>query len=240
MSLLGETSPLPEKIVKRKTVVYKSRIDPTVIKLTAEKMKSRLFTKAGLFKPGPEEIRVVSIERSYEPYVVVDGRYRVDYFKKRVFTFDIGNEASGIKILDEDFEPEILRDVNGTRKVVRIEGEERRSYEDKAYLILDSSGREVSPDVVPSAPCEEHPTKVLKEHKHRVEKLDMSPAQAIDAVRSKIVNRPADLEGVGDEVFEVSEFATIYSPIFEITFRNVGTGEEKSVKVDGVTAKIIA
>jgi hypothetical protein len=67
----------------------------------------------------------------------------------------------------------------------------------------------------------------------------MSPAQAIDAVRSKIVHRPQDLEGVGDEVFEVSEFAVIYSPIFEITFRNVATGEEKSVKVDGVTAKII-
>ncbi len=239
MPLLAESNPLPEKIVKRKTVVYKSRIDPTVIKLTAEKMKSRLFTKAGFLKPGPEEIRVVSIERSYEPYVVVDGKYRVDYFKKRVFTFDVDNEASGVKILDEDFEPEVLRDVNGIRKGVRIEGEERRSYEDKAYLILDSSGREVSPDVVPSAPCEEHPAKVLKEHKHRIEKLDVSPAKAIEAVRSKIVNRPEDLEDVSGEVFEVSEYAVIYSPIFEISFRNVRTGEEKSVSVDGVTAKII-
>jgi len=32
----------------------------------------------------------------------------------------------------------------------------------------------------------------------------------------------------------------IYSPIYEITFQNVRTGEERLVKIDGVSAKIIS
>lgn len=239
MSLLTEVKPVPQKITKRKTIVYKSRIDPTVIKLTAEKMKSKLFTKVGFLKPGPEEIRVVSIDKYYEPYVVVDGKYRVDYFKKRVFTFDVDDEAREVVILNETFKPETLAQVEGTRKVVRIEGEERLSYEDKAYVILDASGREVSPDLVPSAPCEEHPHKVLKEFRKRMGKLKTTPEKEIELVKSRIVKRPADLGRVGKELFKISEHAVIYSPIYEITFRNVKTGEEKTVKIDGVTARIV-
>ena len=239
MSLLAEVNHVPEKIAKRKTIDYKSRIDPTVIKLTAEKMKSKLFTKVGFLKPGPGEIRVVSIDKYYEPYVVVDGKYRVNYFKKRVFTFDVDDGARDVRILNETFKPETLTDVAGTRKVVRIEGEERLSYEDKAYLILDASGREVSPELVPSAPCEEHPHKVLKEFRKRTGKVKTSPQKEIELVRSRIVKRPAGLGRVGKELFQISEHAVIYSPVYEITFRNVKTGEEKTVKIDGVTARIV-
>ncbi len=235
----AQTKPVPEKIAKRKTIVYKSRIDPAVIKLTAEKMKSRLFTKVGFLKPGPEEIRVVSIDRYYEPYVVVDGKYRVDYYKKRVFTVDVDDEARDVTIFNETVKPEILTDVGGTRKVIRIEGEERLFYEDKAYLIIDAAGREVEPDLVPSAPCEEHPHKLLKEFQKRTERVKITPQRGVDIIRSRIVKRPTDLGRVGKELFQVSEHAVIYSPIYEITFRNVRTGEEKIVKIDGVTAKIV-
>ena len=239
MSLLAEVKPVHERIAKRKIIVYKSRIDPTVIKLTAEKMKSKLFTRVGFLKPGPEEIRVVSIDKYYEPYVVVDGKYRVDYYKKRAFTFDVDDEAREITILNETFKPETLTDIAGIRKVVRIEGEERLSYEDKAYLILDASGREVSPELVPSAPCEEHPHKVLKEFRKRTGKVKTTPEKEIELVRSRIVKRPGDLGRVGKELFQISEHAVIYSPVYEITFRNVKTGEEKTVRIDGVTARII-
>ncbi len=237
--LLDEPKSVPEKIAKRKTIVYKSRIDPTVIKLTAEKMKSKLFTKAGFLKPGPEEIRVVSIDKYYQPYVVVDGKYQVDYYKKRVFTFEVDAEAREVLILDEAFKPETVADVEGTRKVVRIEGEERLSYEDKAYVILDASGREVSPDLVPSAPCEERPLKVLKEFRKKTGKVKTTPEKEIELVRSRIVKRPVDLGKVGKELFDISEHAVIYSPIYEIAFRNVRTREEKTIRIDGVTARII-
>jgi hypothetical protein len=38
---------VPEKVVDRKIIVYKTLIDPTVIKLATEKVKDRLFVKFG-------------------------------------------------------------------------------------------------------------------------------------------------------------------------------------------------
>jgi len=52
---LNEIPPIPEKISKRKVIVYKSRVDPTIVKLTAEKMKYKLFAKFGFSKSRSEE-----------------------------------------------------------------------------------------------------------------------------------------------------------------------------------------
>ena len=46
----------PEKIAARKIIIYKTLIDPTVIKLATEKVKDRLFVKFGFLKPNPDQI----------------------------------------------------------------------------------------------------------------------------------------------------------------------------------------
>ena len=243
MLVLTETppvSPVQERITKRKTIVYKSRVDPTIVKLTAEKMKNKLFIKFGFSKPRPEEIRVVSVDKYYEPYVLIDGKYNVNYYKKRVYTLDIDRTAEKVKILDQMFTPESLVGPTGeARKVIKLEAEESLSYEDKAYITLDKSGREIPPDQVPSAPSEDHPQKILKEFGKKSGKVKISPQKGVEIVKSRIVKRPPDAERVENELFQVSEHAVIYSPIYEITFRNLKTGEEKVIKIDGVTAKII-
>jgi len=237
---LTEVSPLQEKIAKRKVIVYKSRVDPTIVKLTAEKMKSKLFIKFGFSKPRPEEIRVVSVDKYYEPYVVIDGKYNVNWYKKRVYTLDVNEEIDDIRILGQTFKPESLVSPTGeTRKVIKLEAEERSSYEEKTYVILDKTGHEIPLDQVPSAPSEEHPQKILKEFGKKSGKLKVSPQKGVEIVKSRIVKRPLDTDTVENEFFEISEHAVIYSPIYEITFRNMKTGEEKVIRIDGVTAKII-
>jgi hypothetical protein len=234
-------SPVPEKIVKRKIIVYRSRVDPTIVKLTAEKMKNKLFIKFGFSKPRPEEIRVSSIDKYYEPYVLIDGKYSVDYYKKRVYTLDVDGTTEKVEILDKTFTPESLVSPTGeTRKVIKLETEESLSYEGKAYITLDKLGREIPPDQVPSAPSEDQPQKILKEFGKKSGKVKISPQKGVETLRSRIVKRPPDAERVENELFEVSEHAVIYSPIYEITFRNMKTGEEKVIKIDGVTAKIIS
>jgi len=234
-------SPVPEKIAKRKIIVYKSRVDPTIVKLTAEKMKNKLFIKFGFSKPRPEEIRVVSVDKYYEPYVLIDGKYSVDYYKKRVYTFDVDKRTEELKILGETFIPESLVSPTGEeRKVIKLEAEERSSYEEKAYVVLDKTGREIPPDQVPSAPSEDHPQKILKEFGKKSGKIKISPQKGLEIVKSRIVKRPPDTDRVENELFQVSEHAVIYSPVYEITFRNLRTGEEKIIKIDGVTAKIIS
>jgi len=233
-------APVPEKIVKRKIIVYKSRVDPTIVKLTAEKMKNKLFIKFGFSKPRPEEIRVVSVDKYYEPYVLIDGKYSVDYYKKRVYTLDVDRRTEKVKILDQTFTPEsLVSPTEEPRKVIRLEAEESLSHEDKAYVILDKSGREIPPDQVPSAPSEDYPQKILKEFGKKSGRVKISPQKAVEIVKSRIAKKPLDADRVENELFQISEHAVIYSPVYEITFRNLRTGEEKVIKIDGVTAKIV-
>jgi len=238
---LAEVPEVPESIARRKVIVYRSRVDPTIIKLTAEKMKNKLFVKFGFSKPKPEEIRVVSVDKYYEPYVLVDAKYSIDYYKTRVYTLDVDNETEEIRILGETFKPEIEVSPTGeSRKVIKLEAHQCLSYEDRAYVILDKTGREIPPEWVPSAPSEDHPHKILKEAGKKVGKVEIPPRKEIEMVKARIVKRPLDVDNIENEVFEITEHTVIYSPIYEITFRNVKTGEEKVIKIDGVTAKIVS
>jgi len=241
---LNEIPPIPEKISKRKIIVYKSRVDPTIVKLTAEKMKYKLFAKFGFSKRRSEEIRVVSVDKYYEPYILIDAKYSVQYFKKRVYTLDVDPETEEVKILGESYKPEIEASPSGEagepHKVIRLEAQLWSSYQDKAYLVLDKEGKEIPPDQVPAAPSEDHPEKILKEFSKKTGMVQVSPRKEIEMVKARIVKRPSDIAKIEDEIFQISEHAVIYSPIYEITFRNVRTGEERLVKIDGVSAKIIS
>ena len=82
---MAQIQEIPERITPRKVIVYKACVDPTVLKLIAEKMKSELFVNVKRFgKPRSEDIRLASVDRYYEPYVLVDAKYHIDYLKKRV------------------------------------------------------------------------------------------------------------------------------------------------------------
>ena len=244
MSYLKTIPPVPEKISKRKIIVYKSRVDPTIVKLTAEKMKYKLFGKFGLSKRKAEEIRVVSVDKYYEPYSLIDARYNIRYFKKRVYTLDVDPETEEVKLLGASYMPEAKPGASGddgaSGKVFSLEAELWSSYDDKAYLVLDKDGKEIPPDQVPAAPSEDHPEKILKEFGKKSGMVKVSPRKEIDMVKSRIVKRPSDMSEIEEELFQISEHAVIYSPLYEITFRNVRTGEERVVKIDGVSAKIIS
>ena len=123
--------------------------------------------------------------------------------------------------------------------MINLEVEECLSYEKKVYIILDKTGREIPPDQVPSAPSEEHPHKILKDFGKKAGKVKFPPRRGVEMVKSRIIKRPPEADRVENELFEISEHAVIYSPIYEITFRNVKTGDERIIRIDGVTAKIV-
>jgi len=82
---LSKNIAIPEEIAERKIIVYKSRVDIKTVRTTAEKMKAKLFRKFVFMKPKPEEVKVVSISKYFEPYIVVDGSYIIDYSKNWVY-----------------------------------------------------------------------------------------------------------------------------------------------------------
>ncbi|KON31940.1 hypothetical protein AC477_03610 [miscellaneous Crenarchaeota group-1 archaeon SG8-32-1] len=235
-------SQVPENIVKRKVIVYKARVDPATLKQTAEEMKNELFVKR-FSKPKPEDIHVVSVDKHYEPYVLVDAKYKIEYYTKKVYTFEVAEKAKEVKVLGESFKPQLVpipdSEPEQFHKVVSIEGQELSSYEDKAYFILDKNGNEISPDQVPIAPSEDNPKKILKEFGKNAEKVKVSNRDVLSLAKTKLINRPAEVDMFEDELFQVTEYAIIYNPVYKITFRNTKNKEEKTVSVDGVTAEII-
>ena len=233
---------VPENITQRKVIVYKSRVDPAMLKQKAEEMKNELFVKR-FSKPKPEDIHVISVDKHYEPYVLVDAKYRIEYFTKKIYAFEVAEKAREVKILGESFKPQMMAipdtEPEKFRKVISLEGQEWSFYEDKAYFILDKTGHEILPDKVPIAPSEDNPKKILKEFENKAEKVKMSNREVIAMAKSKLIKRPSDVDTIENEIFQVTEYAIIYNPIYKITFRNLKNKEEKTVSIDGVSAEII-
>ncbi len=228
---------VPEKVAERKVIVYKTLIDPTVIKLATEKVKDRLFVKFGFLKPNPDQIQQVSFEKDYEAFVIVDGKYHIDYYRRRVYTIRVDDKAQEVILFNQTFKPEVTSEP--ADKVVRIEGEERLIHEAKAYIVLSAEGREVSPKRIPSAPSEEHSKKLAVEIE-TTKRLEILPNEEVDIMRSKIVRRPSEIKRVVKELFEITDRAAIYTPIYKVKFQNNKTGETKTVKFDGVTARLLS
>jgi len=228
-----------EKIPERRFIVYKTSIDPTVIKLAVEAIKKDLFAEMGFLKTELEDILCVSIDRYYEPYIFLDGKYSIEYYSKFSFNLQVDEDPQEIIILGKKFRPKIVNDPErGDYGEITLEAKKHFLHEKKVNLILDKAGREVPFEQMPIAGSEEDPKKILEAFKEKVEGLQVAPNEEIEILRSKIAQRPKEIDKIATELFEVSERAVIYSPIYEITFQNAKTCEKKIVKMDGVTALI--
>jgi len=106
-------------------------------------------------------------------------------------------------------------------------------------MVRSADGKEVSPKRIPSAPSEEQTKKLLAEIES-TKKLDILPNEEVNIVRSRIVKRPQEIKRIVHELFEVTDRAVIYTPIYRVRFQNLKTGEMKTVKFDGVTAKLLS
>jgi hypothetical protein len=232
----AETTPSSEKIAKRKTIVYETRTDPTVIKVAGEQLKNQLFARFGFLKPKPEEVQLVSIDKYYEPYMLISGKYVVDYYRKCAYTVKVDKEVLEVILLKHKFKPDQPLDPSAKdHNVIGLEGEERLTIDVKVSLVLDRFGQDVALNKLPSAPSERSPKKTLASF--GVEEIAQDAD--LDTIRSRIVKRPKDINRLVSELFEVDERAIIYTPRFRVTYRNARTGEEKTIEFDGVTAEKI-
>ena len=233
LAVLCETASSNEKIMKKKTIVYETHVDPTVVKVAAEKIKVHLFTRLGFLKPRPEEVQFVSIEKYYEPFSLISGKYSIDYYRKCTYLIGVNPKVQEVLLLNNKFEPERSMDFSRDQRVVKIEGEERLKNEVKASFVLDKSGQEIPLEKLSSAPSETHAKKIMAEFG-----LEESAGNAdLDIIRSRVVKRPADVSRVICELFEVDERAEVFTPRYKVLYRNLKTGEEGIVEFDGVTAE---
>jgi hypothetical protein len=235
---MSETATVQEKIAERKIIVFKSRLELQAVRLTAEKMKTDLFTKFMFLKRKPQEIRIVSIDKYYEPYTVVDGEYTVDYSTEWIHTIEVDETMQELTLFGKTFKPEPSKNhPEIPYKVIKLTGEGRFRFEKKAHLIFDREWREVGLEQLPYVPFEEQPEQILKQFGKKFENVEVPAEKEVEILKSRIVQRPPDAAQVHKELFMVSERAVIFKPMYKITFQNIKTEEEATVIIDAVTGQ---
>ncbi len=229
----AQTPSIKEKIVKRKTIVYEAAVDPELIKVACEKLKKQLFAKFAFywFQPKIEEIKFVSLEKYYEPYIVMSGKYFIDYLRKSTYMLKVPEGVKEVILSSDRYVPETSK----SKIIVKLQGEERLIHEAKAFLILDKNGQDSNADNMPHVSPAENPDKVIEEC--GIEEL--AENADLNFIKERIVKRPKDMCQILEEIFEVTERTVIYCPRYKLLFRWTKTGEEKTLVLDAVTAEKI-
>jgi hypothetical protein len=230
------TLPFDEKIAQRKTIVFETLVDPAVIKISAENLKTELFLKYGFLKPAIHEVQLTSVEKYYEPFIVINGKYLIDYYRKRKWELNVENSVTEVVFPFQRIEAKTTPDSLGKlRKTITLEGEERVQTENKASLTLNQSGKDIPLKDLPSAPSEKNPEETLA--KYGVKQIP--PNMDLSILRTRIFKRPTDVSWIANENFEVNERLVIYAPRFRASFKHTKTGKEQIAELDGLTGKLI-
>ncbi len=228
---------LPQKIVDTRTIILKSKLDSNSVKLQGEKLKTSFFAKFSFLKSKPQNILLISFSKYYEPYIVIGGKYAIDYCKKHNYTLKVEDRTQAIFIDGKKMKPEPMS-LEDKARVIRLVGEEHSHYENETYVILDRMLQEVSSDNLFFAPFEnEYETQPIDSFDLR--KPQISIEEEITFLRSRIARRPADVAEIIREKFEINERTIIYSPVYELTYKNIKNGKNVTAIINGITGGVI-
>ena len=225
-------------MVDTKTIVLKTRFDSKMAHLQAEELKQSFFVKLRFFKPKAEEIQLVGYEKYYEPYIVIGGKYSLDYCKKHNFSIEVQKTTREIFIDGRKFEPVASKSGKKLDQMIQLEGEEHAHYERETFFVLDRLRREISPERFSFAPYEVE-TEGTTGINYNLRKIRVSTNEIIDFLRSKIAKRPLDLVHIMREKFEIRQNMIVYRPFFEFTFHNTKTKEYAQLQMDGISGEKI-
>ena len=226
---------VPQKVVEQKIVILKARLDPNKVKSLGEEKKKDFFVRSKflLHKPADSEVALIGFSKYYEPFVIIGGRYSIDYCKKHLFEIKTDNKEERLFVGGEEKKLEPC-DTASPNRMFRLVGEERCHYEDETFIVLDRLKREVPIEKLLLAPFEEEPENI---DTFDLRKVNISVDDEIDLIKSKIVNRPSNSDFIIKEIFEINDRMIVYNPIYELVFQDLKTTEETSLLVEGTSGK---
>jgi hypothetical protein len=160
---------------------------------------------------------------------VISGKYFIEYLRRRTYTLKVPEGVREVILRPNKYVPATSK----SKRIVKLDAEERLINEAKAFLILDKNGRDSDDDNMPIAPPEKKPKKAIKEF--GIEEL---PENAdVNFLKERIAKRPRGISTIVEEIFEVTERTVIYCPRYKLLFRWTKTGEEKTLVLDAITAE---
>ena len=227
-----------EKIIVLRPLMTKDEIDELV-----EEKKTDYFRHL-LRKPDKSEVHVHSIVLTYEPYMIISGKYEADFYRKAVHTIKVDNNVREV-VLQEGIFPtssksSVLGKMEGKRSKNKIdlELEEHVFVELETEITIDQHGKERKMTYkVHSNTQENYPNKILE--KNNKKDFEFTKEFAIQKLKDKLSEREIDSD-VRDlnENFTVNEIFQVYIPIYEA--RLVGPRKKVEImRVDAVKQKVV-
>ncbi len=231
----SSSATLNESIAVRRTIVYQTLMDPATARIEGEKRKNKLFNRF-LFKlNSPEEIEFASMEKYYEPFIVVSGRYLIDYYRGCAYLVRVDKNAKEVILFGHKIKPAQTSHSSLSESNIRLEGEERIVRETRAFLILNRYGEDTKLSEFPSAPSEDNPQKIVKSFNLPEIASDID----LNTARQRLVEHPVGIRRIVNEEFEIDQRSVIYTPRFRLKYKCTRIGKEAYMEFDGITLKQI-
>jgi hypothetical protein len=233
---------LPTKMIKRQTVVLKSRFDQPIINKIAEKLKKKLFTRVNFLKSKSSEIKLTSVEKYYEQYLIVKGKYTLDHCKKLEYNLEVDKKTEKICILNEEIIIDKSNELDTSNSAFfTLSGVAHFHYENNGHYILDIKGREIESENWSILLNNIWPKEKLAKTglKRKLSKIQTSTQKEIDFLRSRLVKRPPDVGEVIKEIFEINERKIIFCPMYKFEYQNIKNKKEAMAKINGITGNIL-
>jgi hypothetical protein len=222
-----------EDIPPRKTVVYRTLIDSAAVRIEGEKNKHKLFKRFLFLSRPSEEIEFVSIEKYYEPYIIISGRYLIDYYRKESYSITVDKAVKEVVLFNRTFIPGQSSVTFASYAAIRFEGEERLVKQIRSLILLNKEGQDLKINEFESAPAEDNPQKILKSFKI----TKVAPEMDLKVIHTRIKQRPNDIHRIVSEELKVDERSVIYTPRFRITYRCPKINKEANLEFDGINSK---
>ena len=230
-------------IGERKLIVHQVEYDPDTAWNLVENEKPKWFTKLGFLKPAPNEIICESLDLIYEPFIITKAHYFLDYYKPILYTIKIGDDVNEVVIFEHTLQPEMIntrRFLGRAHKAIMFDAYERVEHTVSSSLALTRMGQQIDPQQLPSGVPEVEPEKILKQHRDHVRTLQISHREIMERVYQQTAIRPLDVGEIINEIYEVTEYIIICTPIYEARCRQVKTGEIKIIPLSSVTGSLVS
>ena len=240
-SLLSKTISIQEKIVQRKVIFFKPAFGIKTIRKCAEKAKNQMFSKYFFLKSKPEESQINTIDKYFEPYIVIDGKYSIGYSKNWDHSIKVDEEMQKLKISNKNFEPKFLKNrIELPYKILELQGTGRFYHEDRKRIVFDQQWNEVRLDILPYLPFEEETQEILNETINQQLTKNLKAEKEVEILKSKIFKRPNQTSKIHNELFKVTERALVFKPMYKVTATHTKTQKKVTFQIDGVNGKIVS
>lgn len=238
--------------VEQKTIVLKDQFEHEHLQEIIRNKKTSLFGSA-FSRPKPDEIHVHSTITAYESYLIIEGRYEIDFYRKAIHKIDVDGDVTEILIGDgifpitsksgvwDRFGDKMREGVGIDKEEVEIQVEEHAIRRQHDTLVLDHHGNEVKelPYKIESKLIENYPTRVLEQNVEHVKNQELSQEEYINRLREKL-RRKLHLQDIrtNTEEFVINKITTVYVPVHEA--RCVDKKKKIEIlRIDGITKKVL-